>query len=84
MLTEMVANLHTPLRDRVSIVNAILGHYEIATATKTDVDPEGMKPNIEMLCQARDCGMAAAKNTEDVYSINKEAIEDAKKKNETR
>lgn len=83
VLTEMVANLHTPLRDRVSIVNAILSHYEIATATKTDVDPEGLQPNIEMLCQARDCGMAAAKNMEDVYSINKEAVEDAKKKDET-
>ena len=59
VLTEMVANLHTPLRDRVAVVN------------------------IEMLCQARDCGMAAAKNMDDVYSINKEAIEDAKKKSET-
>lgn len=84
VLTEMVANLHTPLRDRVAVVNTILSHYEITMATKTDVDPEGLQPNIEMLCQARDCGMAAAKDMEDVYSINKEAIEDAKKKNETR
>lgn len=84
VLSEMLANLHTPLRDRVAVVNAIIGHYEIAQATNTDPDPNAMQPNMELLRQARDCGMAAARKQEDVYSLNSEAIENAKKENETR
>lgn len=84
VLSEVLANLHTPLRDRVAIVNAIIGHYEIARATGTDPDPYALQPNMELLCQARDCGMAAAQKQEDVYSLNAEAIENAKKKNEAR
>ena len=84
VLTEVLANLHTPLRDRVAIVDAIIGHYEMAQATGTDADPNGLQPNMELLRQARDCGKAAAKQQKDVYSINQEAIMDAKKENKAR
>lgn len=69
VLTEVLANLHTPLRDRVSIVNAIIGHYEMAQATKTDPDPNGTQPVMDVVRQARDCGTAAAKNLDDAYSM---------------
>ena len=38
VLTEVLANLHTPLRDRVSIVNAVIGHYEMAQSTPTQTE----------------------------------------------
>lgn len=69
VLTEVLANLHTPLRDRVSIVNAIIGHYEMAQSTKTDPDPNGTQPVMDVVRQARDCGTAAAKNLDDAYSM---------------
>lgn len=69
VLTEVLANLHTPLRDRVSIVNAIIVHYEMAQSTKTDPDPNGTQPVMDVVRQARDCGTAAAKNLDDAYSM---------------
>ena len=69
VLTEVLANLHTPLRDRVSIVNAVIGHYEMAQSTKTDPDPNGTQPVMDVVRQARDCGTAAAKNLDDAYSM---------------
>lgn len=69
VLTEVLANLHTPLRDRVSIVNAIIGYYEMAQSTKTDPDPNGTQPVMDVVRQARDCGTAAAKNLDDAYSM---------------
>lgn len=69
VLTEVLANLHTPLRDRVSIVNAIIGHYEMTQSTKTDPDPNGTQPVMDVVRQARDCGTAAAKNLDDAYSM---------------
>lgn len=78
VLTEVLANLHTPLRDRVSIVNAIIGHYEMAQSTKTDPDPNGIQPVMDVVRQARDCGTAAAKNLEEAYSVG-EVQRNAKK-----
>ena len=78
VLTEVLANLHTPLRDRVSIVNAIIGHYEMAQSTKTDPDPNGIQPVMDVVRQARDCGTAAAKNLEEAYSV-REVQRNAKK-----
>lgn len=69
VLTEVLANLHSPLRDRVAIVNAIIGHYEMAKSTKTDPDPNGMQPVMDVVRQARDCGTVAAKNLEEAYSV---------------
>lgn len=78
VLTEVLANLHTPLRDRVSIVNAVIGHYEMAQSTKTDPDPNGTQPVMDVVRQARDCGTAAAKNLDDAYSV-REVQRNAKK-----
>ena len=80
VLTEVLANLHTPLRDRVSIVNAIIGHYEMTQSTKTDPDPNGTQPVMDVVRQARDCGQKAALQGVDVYSVkNMEDTRDAKK-----
>lgn len=84
VLSEMLANLHCPLDYRASHCITIINDCKMAKARGSDPDPNGFQPEMDILCQACDCGVAAAKNTEDVYSINKEAIEDAKKKNETR
>lgn len=74
VLCEVVANLHTTLRDRVSICRAITGHYEMAKATRTDPDPDGTQPNMQILYQAQDCGEAAAMKQNDAYTINEENI----------
>ena len=80
VLTEVLANLHTPLRDRVSIVNAIIGHYEMTQSTKTDPDPNGIQPVMDVVRQARDCGQKAALQGVDAYSVkNMEDTRDAKK-----
>lgn len=80
VLTEVLANLHTPLRDRVSIVNAVIGHYEMAQSTKTDPDPNGTQPVMDVVRQARDCGQKAALQGVDAYSVkNMEDTRDAKK-----
>lgn len=80
VLTEVLANLHTPLRDRVSIVNAIIGHYEMTQSTKTDPDPNGTQPVMDVVRQARDCGQKAALQGVDAYSVkNMEDTRDAKK-----
>lgn len=78
VLTEVLANLHTPLRDRVAIVNAIIGHYDISQATDTDPDPNGVQPVMEIVHLARDCGTIAAKNQDDAYSVG-EVPKNAKK-----
>lgn len=74
VLCEVLANLHTPLRDRVSICRTVTGHYEMARATGTDVDPDGTQPNMEILYQAQDCGEAAAMKQNDAYTINQDNI----------
>lgn len=74
VLCEVLANLHTPLKDRVAICRAITGHYEMAKATGTDPDPNGLQPNMEILYQAQDCGEAAAMKQNDAYTINRDNI----------
>lgn len=44
VLTEILANLHTPLKDRVAVCRIASGNYEMAQATKTDPDPNGTAP----------------------------------------
>ena len=74
VLCEMVANLHTTLRDRVSVCRTVTGHYEMAQATKTDPDPDGTQPNMQILYQAQDCGEASAMKRNDSYTINEKNI----------
>lgn len=79
VLTEVLANLHTPLRDRVTIVNAIIGHYRMARSTDTDPDPNGIQPVMPIVQQASDCGTEAARRGDDAYSV-REVNRDAEKK----
>ena len=70
VLTEILANLHTPLKDRVSVCRMVSGSYEIAQATGTDPDPNGTAPKMEILYQAQDAGTDAAMKSNDSYTVN--------------
>lgn len=70
ILTEILANLHTPLKDRVSVCRMVSGNYEIAQATGTDPDPNGTAPKMEILYQAQDAGTEAAMKSNDSYTVN--------------
>lgn len=70
VLTEVLANLHTPLKDRVSVCRMVSGNYEIAQATGTDTDPNGTAPKMEILYQAQDAGTEAAMKSNDSYTVN--------------
>ena len=70
VLTEILANLHTPLKDRVAVCRMVSGSYEIAQATGTDPDPNGTSPKMEILYQAQDAGTDAAMKSNDSYTVN--------------
>lgn len=70
VLTEILANLHTPLKDRVTVCRMVSGNYEIAQATGTDPDPNGTAPKMEILYQAQDAGIEAAMKSNDSYTVN--------------
>lgn len=75
VLTEVLANLHSPLRDRVAIVNAIIEHYEMAQSNGDDPDPNGVQPVMSVVKQARDCGREAARRGDDAYSVSLEGVD---------
>lgn len=70
VLTEVLANLHTPLKDRVAVCRMISGNHEMAQATGTDPDPNGTQPKMEVLYQAQDAGTEAAMKSNDSYTVN--------------
>ena len=70
VLTESLANLHTPLKDRVAVCRMASGNYEMAQATGTDPDPNGTAPKMEILYQAQDAGTEAAMKSNDSYTVN--------------
>lgn len=70
VLTEILANLHTPLKDRVAVCRMVSGSYEIAQATGTDSDPNGTAPKMEILYQTQDAGTEAAMKSNDSYTVN--------------
>ena len=70
VLTEILANLHTPLKDRVAVCRMVSGSYEMAQATGTDPDPNGTAPKMEILYQAQDAGIDAAMKSNDSYTVN--------------
>lgn len=84
VLTEVLANLHTTLANRVVVCSTIGTNYELDRANNRDPDPNGTQPHMPIMYQARDCGQKAALQGVDAYSIkNMEDTRDAKKKNET-
>ena len=70
VLTEILANLHTPLKDRVAVCRMVSGSYEMAQATGTDPDLNGTAPKMEILYQAQDAGTEAAMKSNDSYTVN--------------
>nr|DAE34320.1 MAG TPA: helix-turn-helix domain protein [Caudoviricetes sp.] len=70
VLTEILANLHTPLKDRVAVCHMVSGNCEMAQATKTDPDPNGTQPKMEVLYQAQDAGTEAAMKSNNSYTVN--------------
>lgn len=70
VLTEILANLHTPLKDRVAVCRMVSGSYEMAQAIGTDPDPNGTTPKMEILYQAQDAGTEAAMKSNDSYTVN--------------
>lgn len=70
VLTEILANLHTPLKDRVAVCRMVSGSYEMAQATGTDPDPNGTAPKMEILYQAQDAGTEAAMKSNVSYTVN--------------
>ena len=70
VLTEILANLHTPLKGRVAVCRMVSGSYEMAQATGTDPDPNGTAPKMEILYQAQDAGTEAAMKSNDSYTVN--------------
>ena len=70
VLTEILANLHTPLKDRVAVCRMVSGSYEMAQATGTDPDTNGTAPKMEILYQAQDAGTEAAMKSNDSYTVN--------------
>ena len=74
VLTEILANLHTPLKDRVAVCRMVSGNYEMAQATGTDPDPNGTAPKMEILYQAQYAGTEAAMKSNDSYTVNPNKI----------
>lgn len=79
VLSEVLANLHCPLDDRVSHCGTIINDSEMARVRGLDPDPNGFQPEMAILHQAHQCGKAAAMADQAAYSITREGAEDAKK-----
>ena len=77
VLTEVLANLHSPLYARVSHCGTIISDYEMAQARGVDPDPNGLQPKMPVLYQAHSCGWEAAMADKGAYTIAKEVILDA-------
>lgn len=80
VLTEVLANLHTTLANRVAVCSTIGTNYVLDRANNRDPDPNGTQPHMPIMYQARDCGQEAALQGVDAYSVkNMEDTRDAKK-----
>lgn len=78
VLTEVLANLHTTLANRVAVCSTIGTNYELDQANNRDPDPNGIQPIMPIMYQARDCGVEAARRGDDAYSV-REVQKNAKK-----
>lgn len=82
VLTEVLANLHTMLANRVAVCSTIGTNYELDHANNRDPDPNGIQPIMPIMYQARDCGTEAARRGDDAYSV-RDVNRDAEKKDKT-
>lgn len=80
VLTEVLANLHTTLSNRVAVCSTIETNYELDHANNRDPDPNGIQPIMPIMYQARDCGVEAARRGDDAYSVSLEGVDRNAKK----
>ena len=67
VISEIVANLHCPLNNRVSVCGAIINNYTFARAQNIDPCPNAPQPPIEDLKVNYIAGMEAAQNGANGY-----------------
>lgn len=81
VITEMLANLHCPLDYRVSHCGTIINDYEVVQGRGLDPDPYGTPtPKMPLLLQAFNSGKTACMDEQSAYTIMKEVMRDATKK----
>lgn len=74
VISEMCANLHTPLQNRVSVCGQIIDNYRIAQASRTDPVPDAVQPPIDDLEQTYQSGKDAALKGSDSYIAKGEKL----------
>lgn len=62
VISEVAANLHCPLNNRVSICGAVIDHYSFAQSMGLDPCPQEPQPPIEDLRMNYKAGRAASEN----------------------
>lgn len=67
VLDMMVANLQTPLRDRLNVCQHIIINYEMAEALDMLSDKSGIRPSIENLKSALEHGIKAVSKRLNTY-----------------
>lgn len=67
VIDMMVANLQTPLRDRLNICQNILINYEISQSLGQLTDEESVHPSIDNLTSALKHGMTAVRERKNSY-----------------
>lgn len=69
VLQMLLANLHTPMKDRVAVVSAVINNYDISKSTNSLVDTSHIMPNMNLLRTAYQSGKEAASKGNNGYSI---------------
>lgn len=67
VIDMMVANLQTPLRDRLNICQAIISNYEIAEALDLLTDKNAIRPSVKNLKDALESGIIAVRKRLNSY-----------------
>lgn len=68
-LEMIIANLQTPLRDRLNIAYAIRLNYKIAESNGKILHPNDVQPNIDALDTAIKCGEESVMNGKESYMV---------------
>lgn len=67
VISEMCANLHTPLQNRVAVCGQVVDNYRMAQAAHTDPMPHAIQPPIDDLEQTYLSGKKAALKGSQAY-----------------
>lgn len=68
VISEVAANLHCPLNNRVSICGAVIDHYSFAQSMGLDPCPREPQPPLEDLRMNYKAGRAASENGAQGYT----------------